>query len=225
MAAAAAGVSIEAFDLKKTTCLIADDHPAIVETVKTLLERRGLTVERCAANGTAACMLIEELHPELALLDVHMPGMNGIEVARAVRQSSPETKVLMYTAHADSSFLNDALDAGVLGFIGKDTPLPELMRAIGEVVNGRVYIDPVLASMLVFDKNRNTEPLLTERERDVLRGIAAGHDQETIAKQLYLSPTTVRTHLTKAMRKLGAANRTQAVVKAIALKLIRPPEV
>lgn len=217
MFTAAADIQAEAFDLKKTTCLIADDHPAIVETVKMLLEKRGLTVERCAANGASARALIEELQPQLALLDVHMPGMSGIDVARELRQSGSHTKVIVYTAHVDQSLLHDALDAGVQGFIGKDAPLSELMRAIGQVMSGQPYIDPVLAGSMVTGKS---ERILTERERDVLRCVAAGLELDAIGKQLYLAPTTVRTHIRKAMKKLGAANRSQAVAIALRDKLI-----
>jgi DNA-binding NarL/FixJ family response regulator len=174
-----------------------------------------MDVVSTAETGDVALALIEQEQPTLALLDIHMPGLSGIDVARKVHSSSPATKVLLYTAHVSRAFLADALDAGVLGFVGKDAPLPELTRAIEMVLRGEVYVDPVLAGSFAAERLAPEKPLLTEREREVLRCVAAGYDHEETGRHLYLAPTTVRSHLRKAMAKLGATNRPQAVAEAI----------
>jgi two-component system response regulator DesR len=142
-----------------------------------------------------------------------------VEIAARVSRSSPDTKVILYTAFGDRALLTEALDAGVRGFVLKEAPLDDLVRAVEMVAGGAVYVDPVLAGVLASVESEKM-PQLTKREREVLRALSDGLTNEQIGKQLFLSPETVRTHVQKAMRKLEADTRTQAVALALRQSLI-----
>jgi DNA-binding NarL/FixJ family response regulator len=201
------------------TCLVADDHPAVVEAVADVLGENGIEVAGRARDGSDALEQIELRKPQVAILDLRMPGMSGIEVARHLARTAPETAVILYTAFGDRALLTEALDAGARGFVLKEAPLAEVVRAVELVASGRTYVDPVLAGVLsssAAEKILN----LTQRERDVLRLLADGMSNEEIGKALFISPETVRTHVRKAMAKLDADTRTQAVATALRQSLI-----
>ena len=198
------------------TCVVADDHPALVEAVGAVLRSEGIEVVALARDGAEALKAIEELRPATAVLDLAMPLLSGIEVARLASLSSPETGTILYTAHSEHELLVEALDAGVRGFVLKETPLAELVRAVKLVAAGKTYVDPVLAPMLVRAGATAPHLTLSAREREILRHLADGETNDEIAKALFLSPDTVRTYLRRAMEKLEADTRTQAV--AIALR-------
>ena len=155
----------------------------------------------------------------MALVDVRMPRMGGIELARRAARSVPETAILLYTGYGDRALLTEALDAGVRGFVLKEAPMDDLVRAVETVASGSQYVDPVLAGTLATVAGESM-PQLTQRERDVLRLLADGHSNEEIGKRLYISAETVRTHIRKAMDKLDADTRTQAVAKALRQRVI-----
>lgn len=203
-----------------TTCVVADDHPAVVEAVADVLAANGIAVPGRARDGTDAVKLIETHRPDVALLDLQMPGLSGIAVARLVARSAPETAVILYTAFGDRALLTEALDAGARGFVLKEAPLAEVVRAVELVAAGRTYVDPVLAGVLSSSAVTDKVPNLTERERAVLRLLADGMTNEEIGKTLFISPETVRTHVRKAMAKLDADTRTQAVATALRQSLI-----
>ena len=147
-----------------------------------------------------------------------MPKLGGIEVARRLRGRT-ETQLVLFSGYGDRALLLEALDAGVRGFVLKEAPLDDLVRAVNALVAGESYIDPVLAGALAASAGeRVTE--LTVRERDVLRLLADGLSNEEIGKRLFISAETVRTHLRKAMDKLGAETRTQAVAVALRDRII-----
>lgn len=200
--------------------LVADDHPAVVEAVCDVLEESGVAVAGRARDGQEAIEKIEALQPQVALLDLRMPGHSGIEVARRVARSSPDTAVILYTAFGDRALLTEALDAGARGFVLKEAPLAEVVRAVELVASGRTYVDPVLAGVLSSSAATEKMGKLTQRERDVLRLLADGLSNEEIGKTLFISPETVRTHVRKAMAKLDADTRTQAVATALRQSLI-----
>jgi DNA-binding NarL/FixJ family response regulator len=205
----------------RATCVVADDHPAIRSAVKELLSAEGIEVVAVAREGTEALAAIEKYRPEVALLDLRMPGLSGVEIARRLKRSSPGTAVVVYTGHGDRAQLADALDAGARAYVLKEAPLQDLLRAIDTVLAGGTYVDPVLAGSLTAAAVAGARTVqLTARERDILRLIADGLTNEQVARQLYLSPETVRTHVRKAMRKLDADTRTQAVATAIRESLI-----
>jgi DNA-binding NarL/FixJ family response regulator len=149
-----------------------------------------------------------------------MPRLSGIEVARRLGRTAPDTAVILYTAFGDRALLTEALDAGARGFVLKEAPLAEVVRAIQLVSGGRTYVDPVLAGVLSSSVATGKMAALTQRERDVLRLLADGLSNEDIGKELFISPETVRTHVRKAMAKLDADTRTQAVATALRQSLI-----
>ena len=208
-AAAVAGVTV----------VVADDHPAMLASIAGILARNGFEVVGQAGDGQQALAQIEATNPDLALVDVRMPRMSGIEVAREAAVVAPDTAIVVYTAYGDLSILSEALDAGVRGFVLKEAPLADLVRALERVVRGEAYIDPVLAGALVNGRADQVASL-TQREREVLRMLADGHSNEEIGKRLHISPETVRTHVRKAMAKLDADTRTQAVAIALRQSII-----
>jgi DNA-binding NarL/FixJ family response regulator len=202
------------------TCIVADDHPAMVEAVCDVLDESGVEVIGRARDGEDALAKIEAGRPDVALIDIRMPRLGGIEVARRAGIASPETAVILYTAYGDRALLTEALDAGARGFVLKEAPLADLGRALELVAGGGTYVDPVLAGFLASVHTSDKLPSLTQRERDVLRLLADGHSNEEIGKRLFISPETVRTHVRKAMDKLDADTRTQAVATALRQSLI-----
>jgi DNA-binding NarL/FixJ family response regulator len=205
--------------MTEITCVIADDHPAMLEAVTDVLESAGVKVLARARDGDETMRRIEADHPDVALVDLRMPRVSGIEVARRAGRSAPETAVILYTAYGDRALLTEAIDAGARGFVLKEAPLVDLVRAVEIVGRGGTYVDPVLAGILA-SSHAASVPALTQRERDVLRLLADGHSNEEIGKRLFISAETVRTHVRKAMAKLEAETRTEAVAKALRQSLI-----
>jgi DNA-binding NarL/FixJ family response regulator len=203
-----------------STVVVADDHPAMLEAVADLLQRHGFEVVGRAADGEQAATLIEGEQPALAVVDVRMPRLSGIEVAVRAAAVSPDTAIVVYTAYGDRALLAEALAAGVRGFVLKEAPLSDLVHAVERVVAGGAYVDPVLAGFLVTDALDERLTSLTQRERDVLRLLADGHANDEIGRRLEISPDTVRTHVRKAMTKLEADTRTQAVATALRQHII-----
>jgi DNA-binding NarL/FixJ family response regulator len=202
------------------TCVVADDHPAVLDAVAEFLGREGIDVVARARDGLEALREIEDRRPLLALVDVRMPKLGGVELTRRAKRSTPETAVLLYTGYGDRALLTEALDAGVRGLVLKEAPMDDLLRALDSVAGGGTYIDPVLAGALATQTLGSGMPQLTARERDVLRLLADGLSNEEIGKRLFISAETVRTHVRKAMDKLDADTRTQAVARALREHLI-----
>ena len=207
-------------DRAVTSVLVADDHPAVVEAVADVLAEHGIEIAGRARDGNDAVEQIELRKPTVAILDLRMPGQSGIEVARSVGRSAPDPPGILYTAFGDRALLTEALDAGARGFVLKEAPLAEVVRAVELVASGRTYVDPVLAGVLSSSAATDKMLNLTQRERDVLRLLADGMSNEEIGKSLFISPETVRTHVRKAMAKLDADTRTQAVATALRQSLI-----
>jgi DNA-binding NarL/FixJ family response regulator len=204
---------------ERVTCVIADDHPAMLTAIADTLERSGVEIVGRASDGQDALAQIEATQPRVALMDVRMPRLSGIEVAKQAAVVAPNTSILFYTAYGDRALLSEALDVGARGFVLKEAPLPDLVRAVERVAAGEAYVDPVLAGVLVSAQT-DAVPSLTQREREVLRLLADGLANEEIGKRLFISPETVRTHVRKAMAKLEADTRTQAVATALRQSLI-----
>ncbi len=202
------------------TCVVADDHPAVLEAVAEFLGEGGIEVVARARDGEEALERIEQRKPQLALVDVRMPKLGGIELARRAKRSTPSTAVVLYTGYGDRALLTEALDAGVAGFVLKEAPMDDLIRALRSVADGGTYVDPVIAGTLAASSVGSQMPQLTQRERDVLRLLADGLSNEEIGKRLFISAETVRTHVRKAMEKLDADTRTQAVARALRDHLI-----
>jgi DNA-binding NarL/FixJ family response regulator len=202
-------------------CVIADDHPAIVDAVsRYLAEVDDVEIVAQAQNGEQALQLIEEHAPDVAIVDVRMPGVGGIDIARKLSGSASKTAVILYTGHSDRALLLEALDAGARGFLVKEAPLDDLARAIRTVGDGGTYVDPALAGLLAGPLAAERLPTVTKREREILRLLADGMRNEEVARQLSISPLTVRSHVKNAMQKLEADTRTEAVAKALRESLI-----
>jgi DNA-binding NarL/FixJ family response regulator len=201
-----------------TTCLLADDHPAILASVAAFLTDEGIDVVATARTGAEALRALELHGVAVAVLDQRLPDMTGVELARAIAAIRPDTAVLLYTGFSEAALVQEALDAGVCGIVLKDAPLTDLPRAIALVAEGGSYLDPVLGGALAG--SRADEPRLTPREREVLRLLSKGQTNKEIGAELFLSPETVRTHVHKAVVRLGVRNRTEAVAKGLREGLI-----
>lgn len=203
----------------RPTCVVADDHPPVLESISRYLDSQGFRVIGRAADGNEAVALVESQRPTLAVLDLRMPGLAGAAVIRRVARTTPQCSCLVYSGFGDGALLNEVLDAGARGYVLKDAPLDALVRALGTISGGGMYIDPALADVLIRATPAR-ELGLTARERDVLRLLADGHSNESIGRELFISPDTARTQLAAAMAKLGVSTRTQAVASALRHELI-----
>ncbi len=203
-------------------CLIADDHPAILDAVsRWIAEQEGLELVGTAQDGGRALKLIEELRPTVAVIDIRMPAMDGIQIVRRLNETQIDTPVILYTGHGDRNLLLKALDVGARGFLLKEAPLDDLLRAVRLVASGGTYVDPSLAKTVISPDAVAKLPMLTARERQIVQLLADGMRNDAIAFELSISPLTVRTHITNLVRKLHADTRTQAVAEALRQSLIR----
>ena len=203
------------------TCLIADDHPAILDSLSRYLETDGrIEVVGQASDGATAFAKLEQLRPDIAVVDVHMPSLNGVELIRSLREGGIETRVILYSGQGDRALVIEALDAGAEGFVKKGGPLSDLPRAVRIVAEGGTFVDAELAGALTGSRAVERLPLLTQREREILRLLADGLRNDEVAQALSISPLTVRTHVKNAMEKLKADTRTEAVAKALRQSLI-----
>ncbi|MBV9711119.1 MAG: response regulator transcription factor [Ktedonobacteraceae bacterium] len=202
--------------------LIADDHAFYREGVRTmLLELPDMEVIGEAANGDETIAQAASLAPDVILMDIKMPGMNGIEATRRILQVSPHVKVLVVTMFEDDDSVFSAMRAGARGYLLKDADQDELMRAVRAVYKGEAIFSPAIARRMIhyFSALPQTAsaiafPDLTERERAILQRIAQGESNATIAKHLTLSLKTVQNHVSNIFSKLQVADRSQAIVRA-----------
>lgn len=202
-------------------CIVADDHPAVLQTVVRVLTNHGVEVVGEACTGEQALELLRRSGADIVVLDVRMPGAGGVAVAREIiRLHGAETGVVLYTGFGDRALVTEAVDIGVRGFVLKEAPLADLVRAIESAAAGDVYVDGVLAGVLASKEGTAGLRSLTARERDVLRLLSEGLTNEEIGGRLYISAETVRTHVGKAMRKLEADSRTHAVAIALRRSII-----
>ncbi|WP_159501186.1 response regulator transcription factor [Microbacterium sp. 18062] len=187
--------------------LLADDQALVRGALGALLEMDGdIVVVGEASDGAEATAEAARLRPDVCLMDIQMPGVDGIAATRTVREASPSTRVLIVTTFARAGYLRGALDAGASGFVVKDAPPARLAEAVRSVHAGRRVVDPTLAEAALFD---GSNPL-TEREQQVLRLSSDGRTAGRIAAEVFLSPGTVRNLLSAAIGKTGGVNRTQA---------------
>lgn len=175
-----------------------------------------------AEDGAEAVALVEKERPDLVLMDLKMPVMNGVEATRHIRTKYPGVKVLVLTTYADDEWVFDAIQAGASGYLLKDTPREELIRAIKGTVSGKTYVDPSIAGKVLEQvSSHQTQPAtlitakLTEREIEILRLIARGLSNADISERLFLSEGTVRNHVSAILAKLSVSDRTRAAVIAI----------
>jgi DNA-binding NarL/FixJ family response regulator len=205
----------------QTRCFIADGHRATLEAVCGWVESsEDLRLVGTARDGTRALRGIVQVVPDVALLDIGMSGLTGIEVTRELRAAGLSTAIILYTGERDRARLLESLDAGAGGFIPNGAPPDEVIRALRIVAGGGLYVDAALAGTLTGPGDTERLTVLTKREREILGLLAEGMRNQQIARELSMSALTVRTHVTNAMRKLHADTRTQAVAQALRQSLI-----
>ncbi|MCV7368802.1 DNA-binding response regulator [Mycolicibacterium duvalii] len=208
----------------KVRVVVGDDHPMFRDGVVRALQSSGtIEVVAEADDGPAALAAIREHAPQVALLDYRMPGMDGAEVAAAVRRDDLATRVLLISAHDESAIVYRALQDGAAGFLPKESTRGELVSAVLDCAKGRDVIAPSLAAGLAGEIRRRAEPeapVLSPREREVLALIAAGASIPAMARELFLAPSTVKTHVARLYDKLGVSDRAAAVAEAMRRKLL-----
>src|SRR3984957_18789885 len=201
--------------------LVADDHPAILDAVAQFVAgEEDIELVARAEDGDHAPRLIESRQPDVAILDIRMPKLGGIEILKRLADTKKALPVILFTGYPERGLLLESLDVGARGFVLKESPLADLMRATRIVAGGGTYIDPVLAGVLAGPLAAERLPSLTKREREVLRLLSDGMRNEQVASVLLISPLTVRSHVKNAMKKLEADTRTQAVASALRQSLI-----
>jgi len=208
----------------KVRVVVGDDHPLFRDgVVRALISSGEIEVVAEAEDGVAALELIRSHAPQVALLDYRMPGMDGAEVAAAVRRDDLPTRVLLVSAHEESAIVYRALQEGAAGFLSKESTRSELVNAVLSCAKGRDVIAPALAAGLAGEIRRRNEPdvpVLSPREREVLDLIARGRTIPAMAKELYLAPSTVKTHVQRLYEKLGVGDRAAAVAEAMRRNLL-----
>ena len=214
---------------KKVRVLMADDHTMFREGIRLLLETRGgFEVVGEAATGKEAVELARSLRPDVVVMDIGMPGMNGLDATRLIQADNPGSRVLILTMHGTDEYFFSALEAGASGYVLKEAASNDLVNAIESVHRGGMFLYPSLATKLVEEylrrvgsgEERSSYEALTPRERQVLQLIGEGCTNQEIAEKLGLSVHTVQTHRVHIMNKLGLHNRAQLVSYAARLGLL-----
>ena len=205
--------------------LLADDHMMVRQGIRALLEKEGFEVVAEAMDGREAVRLAEKLKPDVAVLDIAMPLLNGIDAAREIRRVSPRTKTTLLTVHEENQYVVEALRAGVTGYVVKTKAADDLVKAIKEVSLGAVYMSPGVSREAVRAYLDGTEPSndgLTPREREVLQLVAEGKTTKEVAAVLGISVKTAESHRSRIMEKLDIHETASLVRYAIRLGVIQP---
>lgn len=215
--------------MNKVRVLIVDDHAIVRDGVRMILEAQpDIEVVGEASDGREALEAARQLSPGVVLMDIAMPGMNGLEATAAIRQDLPDVQVLILTMHEDYEYFFEVLRAGASGYVLKGASSDDLVSAIRAVHQGGVYLHPAVAKNLVSDYVKRMEPGedrarydgLSDRERQVLKLVAEGKTSRQIAEELFLSVNTVQTHRAHIMEKLGLHNRTDLIRYALRKGLV-----
>lgn len=197
------------------TIVLVDDHAAVARGLELLLRRFGHHVVGIADEPELGYEMIEARRPDLAIVDLNLPGENGAHLTRRLIDRDKDLAVLLYTGADDRGLLSEALDCGARGFALKSAAPDDLAKAVASVGAGGTYMDPRLRAMVLSWETTEGVALLSPREREVLDGLARGLSGERLAEELEISPETVRTHVRNAMEKLEAHTRAHAVVIAL----------
>lgn len=214
-----------------TRVVLADDHSVVRQGLRVWLERSGwVQVVGEASDGRQAVALVEELNPDVVIMDIAMPLLNGIDAAAQIVRRNPETKVIILSMHADESYILRALSAGAKGYLLKESTESDVLPAVQSVRDGKPYFTPSIARLLLEDYMRSLKQnnlqdsydLLTEREREVLQLLAQGKSNKEVAHVLELSPHTIDSHRTNMMQKLNLHNTAEIVLYAVRKGIIVP---
>lgn len=203
------------------TLLLADDHTMVRQSMRQAMEAEGFTVVGEAADGAEAVSLAEAHTPDVVLMDVSMPGVDGIAATRRIRTRLPGTQVVMLTMHVDRDVVARALGAGAIGYLTKDCSVDEVVEAVRLAASGDSAVSAGLArGMLQAATADGADPVISKREEEVLQLFANGASPNEVAEQLFISVRTVKNHLSSIYQKLDARDRTQAVLKAVRMGII-----
>jgi len=207
--------------------LLADDHPMLRDGLRRSLTEEGFDVVGEASDGFEAVDLAGQLHPDVVLMDVTMPDCDGVEATRRIRAAHPDIHVVMLTMHADREVLQAALAAGAAGYLVKDCSIDEIADTVRMAADAANSLSPAVAASMLDEVRRLEEPetepdrVITKREEEVLQLIADGCSTGEVAEQLYISQKTVKNHLASIYQKLDARDRTQAVLQAVRMGIVR----
>lgn len=212
--------------------MLADDHTMLREAVRRAMEAAGLDVVAEAGDGEEAVRLAAEAAPDVILMDVSMPILDGVEATRQIHRDSPDVHIVMLTMHADAEVITRALSAGAIGYLVKDSSMAEVVDAVRLAANGDTALSIDLASSMLREVQRlgdvppnakaaSPEQIITKREEEVLQLIAEGLSTPEVAASLYISVKTVKNHLASIYAKLDSRDRTQAVVRAVKMGIVR----
>jgi two-component system, NarL family, response regulator DegU len=208
--------------------LLADDHRMLREGLRRSMTDEGFDVVGEATNGEEAVTMAAELAPDVVLMDVTMPEMDGVEATREISANGTATRVVMLTMHADKEVLAEAIRAGASGYLVKDCSTDEVADAVRMAADGQTALSPQLAATMLDEVRRLDAPAATEddrvvtrREEEVLQLIADGCSTQEVAEQLYISQKTVKNHLASIYQKLDARDRTQAVLQAVRMGIVQ----
>ena len=216
--------------MERVRILLADDHTIVRHGLRKVLEERSeWEVVAEAADGREAVRLAEQFRPDVAILDVAMPLLNGIEATRQIKRRLPDTRVLVLSMHADEAYVTQILQAGATGYLLKDSADVDLLQAVEEAANGRSFFSPAIARAMLDDYRRqatdkgtgNRYELLSEREREIFQLIAEAKTNKEIAALLSVSPSTVETHRAHIMEKLDVHSAAEIVLYAVRRGVIR----
>ncbi|MCK8061011.1 MULTISPECIES: response regulator transcription factor [unclassified Fusibacter] len=203
--------------MKKIEVMIADDHALMREGLKQLLGLdENLVITGLAAGGEETIELCKKLEPDVLLLDINMPVVNGIQALKRIKEMGLDVKVIMLTIHDDAQYLLETMSLGASGYLLKDVDADSLMMAIKKVYEGGTYIQPVLANHLVkgYGAMKDEKQILTNREYEVITLIAEGLNNKDIAETLFISEKTVKNHVSNIFKKINVTDRTQAAIYA-----------
>jgi len=204
--------------------VLGDDHTIVRHGIRKILEeRKDWEVVAEAGNGRDAVKKILEITPDVAVLDIGMPLLNGIEATRQIVRRAPAVRVLILSMHADEAYITQALQAGAKGYLLKDSADTDLIRAVADVADGRSFFSPAVAKVMLDDYVRHLADKgiadryesLSEREREIFQLIAEGHSNKEVAELLSISPTTVETHRARILQKLDLHSTAEIVLYAV----------
>src|SRR5918992_1211826 len=227
MATEAAGPTTERVASDLLRVMLVDDHDLFRTGLRNLLEEQGVQIVAEASEGASALSLVRELAPEVVVMDLNMPGMNGIEATREIARLAPLTRVVVLTISDQDDDVMDAILAGACGYLLKDSSIQDLMQGIRAASVGESLISPHIAAKVLqrlrasgIEAETGVGAELSDRENEVLRLIANGKDNAEIAQDLHISPKTVKNHISNILMKLQIENRIQAAVYAVRRGLV-----
>ena len=210
-----------------TRLLLADDHRMLRDSLRRSMEENGFDVVGEAADGAEAVQLAQDVRPDVVLMDVSMPNLDGVEATRQIARLVPECQVVMLTMHADGEVMARAIQAGAIGYLVKDCAITDVVSAVRLAASGESVLSPDLALSMLADVKKtpidpgNGHAPVSAREEQVLQLVADGLSLPEVAAELYISVKTVKNHLASIYAKLDARDRTQAVLRAVRMGIIR----